>query len=145
VAWRRLGEVPAPPADRLWLFGVARNSVADQRRAERRRLHLQARLSQDAVTTGSLPPAPDPSDEQVRAAINALRPAEREALRLVLWDELSHAAAAAVLGCSPNAFELRYRRARNSLRDAVVATYPAARIDEERPMRTSQKSRTAPS
>ena len=24
VAWRRFGEVPAPPGDRLWLFGVAR-------------------------------------------------------------------------------------------------------------------------
>jgi DNA-directed RNA polymerase specialized sigma24 family protein len=43
VAWRRFDHVPPPPDDRLWLFGVARNSVADQRRSERRRFHLQAR------------------------------------------------------------------------------------------------------
>ena len=34
VAWRRLDHVPPPPDDRLWLFGVARHSVGDQRRSE---------------------------------------------------------------------------------------------------------------
>lgn len=42
VVWRRFSEVPAPPGDRPWLFGVARNTIADQRRSERRRLHLRA-------------------------------------------------------------------------------------------------------
>jgi RNA polymerase sigma-70 factor (ECF subfamily) len=144
VAWRRFDHVPPPPDDRLWLFGVARNSVADQRRSERRRFHLHARLSQDAVTTGSPIPAADTYGEPVRAAMSTLRPADREALQLVLWDELSHAEAAALVGCSPNAFELRYRRARNAVRDVVIAMQPALRIDREPPART-QKSRTAPS
>lgn len=134
VAWRRFDDVPPAPADRPWLFGVARNSVADQQRSQRRRLHLRARLSQDVATAGWQAPAADlsgdPSGEQVRAVMSALRPADREALQLVLWDELSHAEAAAVLGCSPNAFELRYRRARNAARDAVYA------------MRIPQESRT---
>jgi len=145
VAWRRFDHVPAPPGDRLWLFGVARNIVANQRRSERRRLHLQARLSQDAVTTGSLGSTPHSFAAQVRAAISALRPADREALQLVLWDELSHAEAAAVLGCSPNAFELRYRRARNAVRDAVIAMHPAVRADQGRVIRAPQKTRTDPS
>jgi RNA polymerase sigma-70 factor (ECF subfamily) len=145
VAWRRFDQVPAPPGDRLWLFGVARNIVANQRRSERRRLHLQARLSQDAVITGSLGATPHSFAAQVRAAINALRPADREALQLVLWDELSHAEAAAVLGCSPNAFELRYRRARNAVRDAVIAMHPAVRTDQGRVIRAPQKTRTDPS
>lgn len=144
VAWRRFGEVPAPPGDRPWLFGVARNSVAEHRRSERRRLHLQARLSQDAATAAPLAAATEPSGEQIRAALNGLRPADREALRLVLWDELSHSEAAAVLGCTSNAFELRYRRARSAVREAVIAMHPDARIDGESPLR-SQKSRTAPS
>jgi RNA polymerase sigma-70 factor (ECF subfamily) len=138
VAWRRFDDVPPPPGDRPWLFGVARNIVADQRRSERRRLHLRTRLSQDAVTAGPIGPAADPTGEQVRAAMSALRPADREALQLVLWDELSHSEAAAVLGCSPNAFELRYRRARSAVREAVIAMRPAARID-------IQKSRNVPS
>jgi RNA polymerase sigma-70 factor (ECF subfamily) len=144
IAWRRFYEVPDPPGDRLWLFGVARNSVAGQHRSERRRLRLQARLSQDVVTATSMAPAPDPSCEQVRAAINTLRPRDREVLQLVLWDELSHQDAAAVLGCSPNAFELRYRRARNAVRDAVIAD----RAPPDRPRtthRTPQTSRTEPS
>jgi RNA polymerase sigma-70 factor (ECF subfamily) len=144
VAWRRFDDVPPAPDDRLWLFGVARNSVADQRRCERRWFRLRARLSQDAVTAGSLTTAADSSGEQVRAAINALRPADREALQLVLWDELSHAEAAAVMGCSPNAFELRYRRARRAVSEAVIAMHSAARTDQKHPVRT-QKSRTAPS
>jgi RNA polymerase sigma-70 factor (ECF subfamily) len=130
VAWRRFDDVPPPPDDRLWLFGVARHSVADQRRSERRMRHLRVRLSRDIAATGSLAPAADASGEQVRAAMSALRPADREALRLVLWDELSHAEAAAVLGCSPNAFELRYRRARSAVRDAVMAMHPTARIHQ---------------
>ncbi len=139
VAWRRLDELPAPPGDRPWLFGVARNCVADQRRSERRRFHLRARLSQDVVTSGSHASSRDLFGDQVRAAIGALRPADREALRLVLWDDLTHAEAAAVLGCSPNAFELRYRRARNAVREAVIAMSPAARIEQEPPLRAAQK------
>ena len=130
VAWRRFDQVPAAPDERPWLFGVARNIVADQRRSERRRLHLQARLSQDAVTAASVAWTPDSPGEPVLAALSALRAADREALQLVLWDELSHAEAAAVLGCSPNAFELRYRRARQAVRDAVAEMQSAPRTGQ---------------
>ena len=139
VAWRRFDQVPAPPGERPWLFGVARNSVADQRRSERRRLHLHARLSRDAVTAVAVARTPDSPGEPVLAALSALRPADREALQLVLWDDLSHAEAAAVLGCSPNAFELRYRRARQAVRDAVVAMQSAPRTGQERLIPLSQK------
>jgi RNA polymerase sigma factor (sigma-70 family) len=145
VVWRRFDDVPPPPVDRLWLFGVARNSVAEQRRSEHRRLHLFARLTADAVTSGLLAQAADSPGEQVRAALRALRPADREALQLVLWDELSHAEAAAVVGCTPNAFELRYRRARNAVREAVIAMRPGAAADEDRLARISRESRTEPS
>jgi RNA polymerase sigma-70 factor (ECF subfamily) len=92
-----------------------------------------------------LAPAADLAGEQVHAAMSGLRPADREALQLILWDELSYAEAAAVLGCSPNAFELRYRRARNAVRDAIVAMSPAAGFGTERPMRVERERRTEPS
>jgi DNA-directed RNA polymerase specialized sigma24 family protein len=57
--------------------------------------------------------------ELVLEAVERLKPLDREALRLVLWDELSHAEASVVMNCSINAFELRYRRARNSVRRTV--------------------------
>jgi hypothetical protein len=64
VAWRRLDDVPPAPADRLRLFGVARNSVADQQRSRRRRLHLQARL----IWAEAVMLLQDPVSPQVRSA-----------------------------------------------------------------------------
>jgi RNA polymerase sigma-70 factor (ECF subfamily) len=144
VAWRRFGEVPPPPGDRLWLFGVARNSISDQKRSERRRSHLHARLTQDAEAVASRHPVPDhASGDQVLVALDTLRPADREVLQLVLWDDLSHAEAAAVLGCSPNAFEIRYRRARQAAREAVIATRAVVPAGQDQLAYT--KSRTTPS
>ena len=67
VAWRRLDRVPTPPDDRLWLFGVARNSVADHRRSEHRQLRLHARLFQDVATAAPEPADADPRYEPIRA------------------------------------------------------------------------------
>jgi RNA polymerase sigma-70 factor (ECF subfamily) len=39
----------------------------------------------------------------------------------VLWEELSHAEAAEVLGCSVNAVGVRLHRAKARLRDALLA------------------------
>ena len=120
VAWRRLDHIPSPPQDRLWMFGVARKTVADTERSARRRWRLGARLATEALVSGPADPGPDSAAERVVDALAMLRPADREALRLVLWDELSHAEAAAVLGCSANAFEIRYRRARAAVRDQLA-------------------------
>jgi len=128
VAWRRFGQVPGPPQDRLWLFGVARNCAAEHHRAATRRLRLRTRLSQEPAAVAHVP-GPGGLDHDpgpVLAALASLKPRDREALQLVLWDELSHAEAAAVLGCTVNAFELRYRRARNRVRDAIAAAWADA-------------------
>jgi RNA polymerase sigma factor (sigma-70 family) len=121
VAWRRFGDVPSAPQDRPWLFAVARNSVSDHERSQRRRFRLGAVLTAAAISARPVPGPFGSGDEYeaLLAAMAALRPAEREALELVHWEELSHAEAAAVLGCTANAFELRYRRARQAVRAAV--------------------------
>ena len=54
-------------------------------------------------------------------AIDRLLPGDREALRLVEWDGLSHAQAAQVLGCSANAVAARLHRARARLRTDLAA------------------------
>lgn len=129
VAWRRLDHIPAPPQDRLWMFGVARKTLADAERSARRRRRLGLRLAAEALASGDAGPCPDPAAERVVDALATLRPADREALRLVLWDALSHAEAAAVLGCSVNAFEIRYRRARAAVRDQLARRANAAAPD----------------
>jgi RNA polymerase sigma-70 factor (ECF subfamily) len=104
VAWRRLDEVPAAPEDRLWLYGVARRCVLRARRSGRRRRRLQDRLSHEARTRDSTNGrTEDARAELVRAAIERLRPSDREVLQLVMWEGLTHAEAARVLGGSANA------------------------------------------
>jgi RNA polymerase sigma factor (sigma-70 family) len=119
VAWRRFEHVPSPPEDRLWLFGVARHSVADHRRSGLRRLRLHARLVQEVRPVPQSIDSLDSLHARVAAAIGRLRPRDREVLQLVLWDDLTHAEAAAILGCSVNAVELRFRRAQARVRDAL--------------------------
>jgi len=135
VAWRRLDDVPDPPGDRLWLFGVARRALAEAERSARRRNRLGRVLAADAIVTSQRPAGGDPASDRVLAALAMLRPAEREALQLVLWDGLSHAEAASVVGCTANAFEIRYRRARAAVRDLLAGCGAAGM--PERPVRNS--------
>ena len=118
VAWRRLTEVPDPPADLLWLYGVARRVVAGKRRSAGRLRDLIARLQGAAV------PAPastgDELTDRLLDAVARLRPVEREAIALVHWEQLSHGEAAQVLGCSANAVAIRVHRARSRLRQSLA-------------------------
>jgi len=110
VAGRRLDTIPEQHA-LLWLYGVARRVLANQRRGERRRVALTSalgRLQRDSV------------DEPGRGAglleaLAALRPADREALMLVAWEGLDAGHAAVVLGCSAEAMYVRLHRARARL------------------------------
>jgi len=121
VAWRRFERIPEPPDDRLWLFGVARRCLSDHRRSGKRQLRLQIRLTNesDAAPSPSYSTDVDPRLELVLSAMASLAPADREALQLVLWEEMTHAQAATILNCTTNAFEIRYRRARNTVKDRV--------------------------
>jgi RNA polymerase sigma-70 factor (ECF subfamily) len=116
--------VPAPPEDRLWLFGVARRCVADSHRSGIRRLRLHARLTQQPSQEARSSEEVRPEHAEIRLALASLRPADREVLQLVLWEELSHVEAAALLGCSANALETRYRRARKRLAEAFASPQP---------------------
>src|SRR5260370_1007075 len=81
VAWRRLDDVPPPPQDRLWFFGVARKALADAERSARRRHRLGLRLAAEALVASQPVASPDRAAERVLAArcsapLNA-RPATR--------------------------------------------------------------------
>jgi DNA-directed RNA polymerase specialized sigma24 family protein len=49
IAWRRLDDVPEPPEDRLWLYGVARRVMAGRHRSARRSSRLLALLTRLAA------------------------------------------------------------------------------------------------
>lgn len=117
VAWRRLDDVPAGDAARLWLYGVARRTIANQRRSTTRRANLQARLEQ---TTERPTDAGSPDMEPALEALARLSTADQELLRLVAWEELSHAEIAQVLDISVNAVAIRLHRARARFEQALV-------------------------
>jgi RNA polymerase sigma factor (sigma-70 family) len=117
TAWRRLDDIPPPPSDRLWLYGVARRVVARQFRTAKRFRRLISRIEDN------FPAVPDHSEfeqnDRLFTALGSLPPGEREALLLVTWEQLPHAEAAQVLGCSANAVGIRVHRARARLREAL--------------------------
>jgi RNA polymerase sigma-70 factor (ECF subfamily) len=65
--------------------------------------------------------AEDPAYARVLAAVGELRPAHREALLLVHWEQLTYAEAAEALGCSVNAVGIRVHKARARLRELLAA------------------------
>jgi DNA-directed RNA polymerase specialized sigma24 family protein len=111
VAWRRLDVVPDGEAARLWLYGTARNVLANQERAARRRDRLAGCIRSNLVI--ELEPAHgDPSLGPAATAFKALRSDDRELLALVAWEGLGAVEIARVLGCSRNAARIRVHRAR---------------------------------
>ncbi len=125
VAWRRGAEVPAGPAARAWLYGVARNVLANHQRGEHRRLRLAERLRSELAGV-AVDPFPHGRERELIAALAALAPEDREILTLTAWEDLSPREAARALGISAVAARSRLHRARRRLRRQLDAgTDPA--------------------
>lgn len=116
TVWRRFDELPDGPAAVLWLYGVARRVVANQQRSQRRRQRLLTRLR---LVRPEPVAASNRKDHQVssmvRDALNRLKPADQEVLRLVTWEGLSYAEVGRVLGCSEGTVAVRVHRARRRM------------------------------
>ena len=117
VAWRRLEDVPPGDEALPWLYAVARKTVGNQRRGFLRRGRLQDKLEQTAERPASAPPT---ATEPALEALARLSAGDQELLRLVAWEELSHAEIATILGISVNAVAIRLHRARGRFEQAMV-------------------------
>ena len=115
VAWRRLDEIPADA--RPWLLGVARKTLATQRRSLARRRSLLTKLE-----GAHRPSEREQSGELgVAEALRRLSEKDREAITLIAWEGLSPKDAALVAGQSPVAFRVRLHRAKRRLRAHLEA------------------------
>ncbi len=113
AAWRRLDGALAEELQRSWLLSIARGNLANHHRGRRRRRLLIRRALAER------PPASPAADGGlIVAALDHLRPVEQEILRLATWEGLPPVEAAAVLGLTVNAYNVRLHRARRSLRAA---------------------------
>jgi RNA polymerase sigma factor (sigma-70 family) len=114
VAWRRIGEVPAPPDTRLWLYGTARRVMSNQWRSVSRRSSLERRLAGLGVTNSPDPAlvvVQDSEDRAVAAAVRRLAPKDREIVMLDAWEGLSREEIATTMGMTRAAVDQRIHRA----------------------------------
>jgi RNA polymerase sigma-70 factor (ECF subfamily) len=110
VCLRRIDDVPREPLP--WLYGVARKTLANERR----------RRSREAPASADVVYEPEPAGDAVLASAFAeLSELDREVLRLVAWEGLSQREAALVLGCSAVACRVRYHRAKARLASRLEA------------------------
>jgi RNA polymerase sigma-70 factor (ECF subfamily) len=116
IAWRRQRDLPKR-AELGWLIGITRRTLANARRSRLRAGALHALLDLQPRAVG-----PDPADRlehgDLRDALMALSPLDREAVLLTAWFDLSSADAAEALGITPAALRMRTARARRRLRAA---------------------------
>jgi RNA polymerase sigma factor (sigma-70 family) len=116
VAWQRLDDLRRDD-ELLWLYGVARRVLANQRRGEGRRRQLGERLREELRRVA---PSPfvwgrDGELDDVVAALAGLSDRDREVITLSAWEGLDGRELATVLGCSTNAAKIRLHRARRQL------------------------------
>jgi RNA polymerase sigma-70 factor (ECF subfamily) len=110
VALRRIDDVPRNALP--WLYGVARKTLANERRKRSRIVPLAPEISYEPEPVG---------DSQLAAAFAALSDADQEILRLVAWEGLSPREVARALACSPVAARVRYHRAKSRLASRLAA------------------------
>lgn len=121
IAWRRLDIVPVEPETILWLYGVARNVIANGDRTQRRHLRLTEKLRAQLDEVLEDLPMPDPAlAAQVARAMEALTTVEREVLTLTATELLSPAEIALVLNMKQNTVRTHLHRARKKLRVALA-------------------------
>jgi RNA polymerase sigma-70 factor (ECF subfamily) len=120
VAWRRLDDAPDKPDDvRAWLFGVARHCLLNTVRGQGRRDALAVRVAEtvpSARWADGLDADPVAQRIDLAAAWRRLSETDQEALSLTVFEDLTSAQAAGVLGITPASYRLRLLRARRALR-----------------------------
>ncbi len=106
-----------------WLYGIASNLLLKQRRSEARRLRATARMLADNARAGSeeaeLIGLVEARAQWSRVAerVASLPAGERDALLLLVWEELSYADIASALEVPVGTVRSRLSRARSRLRE----------------------------
>jgi RNA polymerase sigma factor (sigma-70 family) len=121
IAWRRVADLPEDPTEaRMWLFGLARGTLLNYARGQRRRLALVDKVRTHMPVRTVAPPADEGSE--VRDAMEHLKPDRAEIVQLVHWDGFTLAQAADIIGIPAATARSRYARAKDDLRAALGVT-----------------------
>lgn len=127
TAWNKRAEMPTDRDDQLvWLYAVARRTIANTVRLRRRRERFNKSL--EPLTTH------DRSDAAlsvtiVHAALAKMNDKERDLLLMIEWDGLTVAQAAQVADITESAAGKRLATARENFRKLCDQRIGAARVD----------------
>ncbi|MFE9139728.1 RNA polymerase sigma factor [Streptomyces sp. NPDC007355] len=133
-AWRLRKKLrPEGESLRPWLLGIATNVLRNTARAARRHQKALAQLPpREAVPDFAEELVGRLSDSELlvaaKAALERLRPAEREVFALCVWSGLEHAGVAEALGVPVGTVRSRLSRARGRLRE--LTEQELARVPE---------------
>lgn len=130
AAWYHLDGAGRGPQCRLWLYGIARRELADQRHGARRRTQSAHRLARElaAHQSSSTDTLQAPASKGLAALQHAFRSLpedDRELLELEAWEQLDAAEIAAALGCSHGAAQRRLQSAHRRLQTVIGLDQPA--------------------
>lgn len=134
TVWRRLDDVPTD-LPLPWCYGVARRTLANQRRGTERHLRLVDRIQSEA----SISPSHEIDDPALEAALSELSADDQELLRLWAWEQLEPREIAVVLATTPNAVSLRLTRAKSKLEKKL--TRQNSTISGQKPDRHTEEHR----
>lgn len=107
IAWEK--SRPDQELSVLVVFGIARNVLRNHYRSNLRSHALTQQLEMQRADV------PVSDDDDVREALDRLRPEEREVLLLAYWDGFSSAEISILLNASATAVRMRLHRARKEL------------------------------
>jgi RNA polymerase sigma-70 factor (ECF subfamily) len=131
VLWRRLDDVPED-APLPYAYGVARGCLANGRRSAARQERVVARLAQQHRPGEE---GGDGEDLALAEALEVLPDADRELIRLWAWEQLPPREIAVVLGVSANAVSIRLHRAKQRLKELLLARKDGEGSGQERARR----------
>lgn len=112
-AYQHLDDFRAEARFSSWLYRIAVNLCLNWRKREQRRAHLHEQWGQQDQAQSSDNPN---QAQRIQEALLQLPPKQRAAVILTTYDGLTHAEAAAALGCSETTVSWRLFAARGKLK-----------------------------
>ncbi|WP_250037187.1 RNA polymerase sigma factor [Paractinoplanes maris] len=133
-AWRRRDDVELVDGNALpWLYGTARRTLQNRWRTALRHRRALDRLPPPPASPDHAEAVTDRLDDErelarIRAALDRLRPPDRDVLVLCVWQGLTYAEAAVALGVPVGTVRSRLSRARARL-EATADALTAQRLE----------------
>jgi RNA polymerase sigma-70 factor (ECF subfamily) len=111
-AYRQLHSYRAEAKFSSWLYRIGINTCLNWQKSRQRRDRLHEEFARQDNQPGNV----DEITAKLQTALLQLSPKERAAIILTVYEEMNHAAAARVLGCSETTVSWRVHMARKNLK-----------------------------